>query len=207
MGVSLTSVYDFLSTNGSFVVFTSLLSRYDDFWPLLAGFPEGTTVSSGPEEVVGRRLARRQEVEPLGNYTVLAPTDEAFSLMFDNITYARILQDPYANPFWKYVVTYHVLNGSYVLPEEVSAGDGAAHLRCVDGYSTVLVTKADEGDGYLANSAPVYDSEPVRTGNGYVYPIGKLIWPGDYFPLANGRHADIPWVLGIAAQENGAVEE
>lgn len=54
-----------------------------------------------------------------------------------------------------------------------------------------------------ANSAYLYTDVPVKTGNGYIYPISSFIYPFDYESFPNGLYANIDWVLGVTIRVNG----
>ncbi|KAI9027754.1 hypothetical protein DFJ74DRAFT_502251 [Hyaloraphidium curvatum] len=198
---------DYLQNNGSFFVFLSVISKQDDLWPLLAGLPPGTQVTpEAPGRPIGgggvsRRgfprlpaLERRQAEQPAAQeFTVFAPMDEALAAFFDSVPRIAVLQEPYSAPFWRLVSAYHVANGSFP-PATWEAGRGLPTLTGAEINATTEPSRV--------NSARVI-GEAVRTGNGFVVPVDRFIWPGDYTELAGGFRLGVNEAVSLAVETNG----
>ncbi len=106
-----------------------------------------------------------------GNYTVFAPTDDAFATLLSDlgIDAATLLADPdLAN-----ILLYHVLDGSYFSGDVVAnAPFSMATLNGGNVYFTVM-----DGDAYI--NGVMIDTTDILTTNGVIHVIEEVILPLD----------------------------
>lgn len=101
-----------------------------------------------------------------GPYTVLAPTDEAFSAL-PKATLESLLKPENKAKLQK-VLTYHVVSGAY-FSKDVKSGA----VKTVEG--SPITVKADTGK-VMVNNANVTQTD-IKASNGVIHVIDKVLLP------------------------------
>ncbi|WP_258103535.1 fasciclin domain-containing protein [Marinoscillum sp. MHG1-6] len=109
-----------------------------------------------------------------GNFTVFAPTNEAFAALLATIGQSSI--DDVPTSVLEKILLYHVLNTS-VESSEVTAGS----LATLNGASIDLATQS----GIAVNGASVISPFDVEASNGIIHTIDAVLVPGDIGQFVN----------------------
>ena len=114
-----------------------------------------------------------------GPYTVFAPTNDAFNNLPEGTLQTLLL--PENRQTLQSVLTYHVVNGSYLASDVVNAinqNDGQFTVTTLQGNDLTL--KLWEGDVYVkdvnGNKAKVIITD-VETSNGVIHAINNVVLP------------------------------
>ena len=114
-----------------------------------------------------------------GPFTVFAPTNDAFNNLPEGTLQTLLL--PENRQTLQSVLTYHVVNGSYLASDVVNAinqNDGQFTVTTLQGNDLTL--KLWEGDVYVkdakGNKAKVIITD-VETSNGVIHAINNVVLP------------------------------
>jgi uncharacterized surface protein with fasciclin (FAS1) repeats len=139
-----------------------------------------TAVAAGDFETLVAAVTAAELAETLsgGEYTVFAPTDEAFQPLVDDGTVDTLLEDP--SGALTDILLNHVVEGTVMAEDVVALGDGA-EVTTVGG-GTLTVNIADDGTVSLTDGAGNtinITTTDIETSNGVIHVIDGVLLPAE----------------------------
>ncbi len=108
----------------------------------------------------------KEILESPGPYTILAPTDEAFEKMPEELRH-NVLDDPEK---FKRVVAYHIVSGDV-------RSDDLAQIREAPSFEgSIIAVDQEDGGGIKVNDASVTQMD-ILTDNGVIHVIDAVLVP------------------------------
>lgn len=130
------------------------------------------------EAVVKAGLA--EALQASGPFTVFAPTNDAFNLLFEELGVSSI--DDLTAEQLTPILLYHVV-GSKVMAADVSTGYVPSLNTTAPGNNSVMIL-ADAGMGVMLNGSSKVVAADVMTSNGVIHVIDRVILPPDVVDMA-----------------------
>ncbi len=120
-----------------------------------------------------------QTLKGPGPYTVFAPTNDAFAMLPAGTVDTLLM--PANKPLLSKTLTYHVVSGAFdsaALRQQVTAGNGKAMLRTVEGENLTITARGNglavtDARGATAN-VTIAD---VTQSNGVIHVVDKVLMP------------------------------
>lgn len=106
----------------------------------------------------------------LGPYTAFAPTDDAFTALFEEVDPGTLTEEQIT-----FILTYHVISG-----EGIASGDLASEQAVESAAEELLYITSDEENGVTVNgNSSVIDAD-VEASNGLIHVVDNVLLPNAF---------------------------
>lgn len=142
-------------------------------------------------------LGLRTTLQHLGPYTAFAPTDEAFSNLFEVVDPATLTPEQLG-----FILTYHVLFG-----ETLSTDLEAQQAVPTVAEEPVYITAGDEGV-FVNGTAQVTQADITEPANGVIHVVDTVLLPNAFNTVAGvvSKKFDLATLLSVVAERPDILE-